>query len=127
MAENLDPHVADLPAREEPPLFFILPGTELGLDDFIRQRGDAQHVVLRDEIQQSLITRYRKSVVERYDQKRAYLRRLYAALRGKRDSVTEREAMAAAKAFSMSFTCASGNRLACSSSCSEALSLDLVN
>ncbi|HEY0943123.1 MAG TPA: SbcC/MukB-like Walker B domain-containing protein [Steroidobacter sp.] len=87
-------------AREEPPLFFILPGTELGLDDFIRQRGDAKHVVLRDEIQEALIKRYRKGVVERYDQKRAYLRRLYAALRGKRDSVAEREAMAAAKAFS---------------------------
>ena len=39
-------------------------------------------------------------MVERYDQKRSYLRRPYAALRGKRDSVTEREAMGAAKAFS---------------------------
>jgi len=87
-------------AREEPPLFFILPGIELGRDDFVRQRGDAKHVVLRDEIQEALIKRYRKGVVERYDQKRAYLRRLYAALRGKRDSVSEREAMAAAKAFS---------------------------
>ncbi|HEY0683906.1 MAG TPA: SbcC/MukB-like Walker B domain-containing protein [Steroidobacter sp.] len=87
-------------AREEPTLFFVLPGIELALDDFIKQRGDARHVVLRDEIQESLIKRYRKGVVERYDQKRTYLRRLYAALRGKRDSVTEREAMTAAKAFS---------------------------
>lgn len=87
-------------AREEPPLFFILPGIEVTLDDFIRQRGDVKHVVLRDQIQESLIKRYRKGVVERYDQKRAYLRRLYAVLRGKRDSVAEREAMAAAKAFS---------------------------
>jgi energy-coupling factor transporter ATP-binding protein EcfA2 len=87
-------------AREEPPLFFILPGIQLSLEDFVKQRGDVKHVVLRDEIQEALIKRYRKSVVERYDQKRAYLRRLYAALRGKRDSVTEREAMTAAKAFS---------------------------
>lgn len=87
-------------AREEPTLFFILPDTELELDDFIRERGDTKHVVLREDLQESLIKRYRKSVVERYDQKRSYLRRLYAALRGKRDSVTEREAMGAAKAFS---------------------------
>jgi uncharacterized protein YdbL (DUF1318 family) len=87
-------------AREEPTLFFILPGIELGLEDFIRERGDVKHVVLRDEVHETLIKRYRKGVVERYDQKRTYLRRLYAALRGKRDSVTEREAMAAARAFS---------------------------
>ena len=87
-------------AREEPTLFFILPGVELNLDDLIRQRGETRHVVLRDELQEALIKRYRKGAVERYDQKRSYLRRLYAALRGKRDSVTEREAMAAAKAFS---------------------------
>jgi hypothetical protein len=87
-------------AREEPTLFFILPGTELQLDDFIRERGETKHVILRDDLQESLIKRYRKSLVERYDQKRSYLRRLYAALRGKRDSVTEREAMGAAKAFS---------------------------
>lgn len=96
----LDPSGKQPTAREEPPLFFILPSVELSLDDFIRERGDAKHVVLRDEIQESLIKRYRKGVVERYDHKRAYLRRLYAVLRGKRDSVAEREAMAAAKAFS---------------------------
>ena len=79
--------------------FFILPETELELTISFA-RGDTKHVVLRDELQESLIKRYRKSVVERYDQKRSYLRRPYAALRGKRDSVTEREAMGAAKAFS---------------------------
>lgn len=87
-------------AREEPPAFFILPEIELGVDTFLRQQGGAPHVVLLDQIQQRLITRFGKRAVERYEHKRAYLRRLYAALRGKRDSVSEREALAAARAFS---------------------------
>lgn len=87
-------------AREEQALFFILPEVELGLDAFVKEQGGARHVVLLDEIQQKLIAQHGKRAVERYDQKRAYLRRLYAALRGKKDSVTEREALAAARAFS---------------------------
>jgi energy-coupling factor transporter ATP-binding protein EcfA2 len=87
-------------AREELLTFFVLPSIELDLDVFLQERGGERHVVLLDEIQNELIRRYGKRAVERYDQKRAYLRRLYAALRGKRDSVTEREAMAAARAFS---------------------------
>jgi hypothetical protein len=39
-------------------------------------------------------------LVERYDTKKQYLRRLYAALRGRRDAVPEREALSAARAFS---------------------------
>jgi energy-coupling factor transporter ATP-binding protein EcfA2 len=87
-------------AREEPPAFFVLPDVELDIGAFIHQQGGAAQVVLLDDIQQKLITRFGKRSVERYDQKRAYLRRLYGALRGKRDSVSEREAMAAARAFS---------------------------
>lgn len=83
-------------AREDQLAFFVLPGTELGLDAFIAKR----EVVLLDDIEKSLVARYGKRSVERYDQKRIYLRRLYAVLRGKKDSVTEREAMAAARAFS---------------------------
>lgn len=83
-------------AREDQIAFFMLPGVELGLDAFVAK----QQVVLLDDIEKTLITRFGKKAVERYDQKRAYLRRLYAALRGKRDSVAEREAMAAARAFS---------------------------
>lgn len=83
-------------AREDQLAFFILPGVELSIGDFVA----AQQVTLLDDIEKSLITRFGKRVVERYDQKRAYLRRLYAALRGKKDSVAEREAMAAARAFS---------------------------
>ncbi len=87
-------------AREEALAFFILPEVELEIDAFLETRATARHTVLLDELQQKLIARYGQRAVERYDQKRAYLRRLYAALRGKRDSVSEREALAAARAFS---------------------------
>jgi len=87
-------------AREDQLTFFVLPSIELDLGAFVSERGGERHVVLLDDVQNELIRRHGKRAVERYDQKRAYLRRLYAALRGKRDSVTEREAMAAARAFS---------------------------
>lgn len=83
-------------AREDQLAFFVLPDVELGIDAFVSQG----QVVLIDDVEKTLIARHGKRSVERYDQKRAYLRRLYAALRGKRESVTEREAMAAARAFS---------------------------
>ena len=83
-------------AREDQLAFFVLPGIQAGLDSFVVK----EQVVLLDEIEKALITRFGKKAVERYDQKRAYLRRLYAALRGKKDSVAEREALAAARAFS---------------------------
>lgn len=87
-------------AREEDLAFFILPSVEVTLDMFIEERDGERHVVRLERIQEALIARCGRRAVERYDQKRAYLRRLYAALRGKRDSVTEREALAAARAFS---------------------------
>ena len=86
--------------REDLLVFLILPGIELGIDSFIKERDGVRHVVLLDDIQSQLISRFGKRGVERYDQKRAYLRRLYGALRGKSDSVAEREALAAARAFS---------------------------
>lgn len=87
-------------AREEQIAFFILPEVELTLDTLVHEQGGVRHVVLLDDIQQSMIARFGKRAVERYDQKRAYLRRLYAALRGKKESVSDREALAAARAFS---------------------------
>lgn len=83
-------------ARDDQIAFFVLPGVELGFDAFVAK----QQTILLDELEKSLIARHGKRAVERYDQKRAYLRRLYAALRGKKESVAEREAMAAARAFS---------------------------
>ena len=87
-------------AQEDQSLFLILPGVELGLEDFIKSRAGGAHVTQLDDIQAQLVARLGKRLVEKYDQKRAYLRRLYGALRGKNDSVSEREAMAAARAFS---------------------------
>jgi energy-coupling factor transporter ATP-binding protein EcfA2 len=87
-------------AQEDQSLFLILPGVELGMDDFIKSRAGVSHVTQLDDIQAQLVARLGKRLVEKYDQKRAYLRRLYGALRGKSDSVSEREAMAAARAFS---------------------------
>jgi energy-coupling factor transporter ATP-binding protein EcfA2 len=87
-------------AQEDQSLFLILPGVELGREDFIKSRGGVPHVTELDDIQAQLVARLGKRLVEKYDQKRAYLRRLYGALRGKNDSVSEREAMAAARAFS---------------------------
>jgi len=87
-------------AQEDQSLFLILPGAELGMDDFIKSRAGVPHVTQLDDIQGQLVARLGKRLVEKYDQKRAYLRRLYGALRGKNDSVSEREAMAAARAFS---------------------------
>jgi energy-coupling factor transporter ATP-binding protein EcfA2 len=87
-------------AQEDRSLFLILPGVELGLEDFIKSRAGVPHVTQLDDIQAQLVARLGKRLVEKYDQKRAYLRRLYGALRGKSDSVSEREAMAAARAFS---------------------------
>jgi energy-coupling factor transporter ATP-binding protein EcfA2 len=87
-------------AREDQLIFFVLPAIEIELATLVKARGNESHVVLLDDVQAELVRSYGKRAVERYDQKRAYLRRLYAALRGKRDSVTEREAMAAARAFS---------------------------
>jgi energy-coupling factor transporter ATP-binding protein EcfA2 len=87
-------------AREDNLVFFLVTAVELELGVLLKDSGNERHVVLLDEVHEVLIKKYGKRAVERYDQKRAYLRRLYAALRGKRDSVTEREAMAAARAFS---------------------------
>jgi hypothetical protein len=87
-------------AQEDQSLFLILPGVQLGLEDFIKSRAGVAHVTQLDDIQAQLVARLGKRLVEKYDQKRAYLRRLYGALRGKNDSVSEREAMAAARAFS---------------------------
>jgi energy-coupling factor transporter ATP-binding protein EcfA2/uncharacterized coiled-coil DUF342 family protein len=87
-------------AQEDQSLFLILPGVELGLGDFVKKRDGGSHITQLDDVQEQLIAKLGKRSVELYPQKRAYLRRLYGALRGKNDSVTEREALAAARAFS---------------------------
>ncbi|VAW76831.1 FIG00979822: hypothetical protein [hydrothermal vent metagenome] len=88
-------------ARQDELLFFILPGEELTLEHFIREgKTGGKHTTPLDTLQSLLIREFGQARVQKYDAKKAYLRRLYAILRGKDDSVSEQEATAAARAFS---------------------------
>jgi DNA repair exonuclease SbcCD ATPase subunit len=87
-------------AREEAIHFYILPGVELEQSHFIEESGGARKIVSLNDFQTLLIKEFGKRLVERYDGKKAYLKRLYGALRGKSESVSDLEAVAAARAFS---------------------------
>lgn len=87
-------------ARQDAAQFYIVPGVELEHRHFIREGAGERYVVALTQLQTLLIQEYGKSCVERYDTKKAYLRRLYGALRAKSDAVSEVEAIAAARAFS---------------------------
>lgn len=89
-------------ARQDELSFFVLPGVELFLEgDLIKTLpGGVRRQCTLDQIYSELRKKFGETSVERYDTKKAYLKRLYGALRGKREGVTEREAMHAAKAFS---------------------------
>ena len=87
-------------ARQDNLLFFILPGEELELTHFVREDKVGKYVTPLDKIQHLLIREFGKRHVQKYDTKKTYLRRLYGALRGLPDSVSEQEATAAARAFS---------------------------
>mgnify|MGYP000076310363 CR=1 FL=1 len=88
-------------ARQNDMQFFIFPGEQLALSHLVNQSNDQVTSVIPMD---RLFTQLKKSLgeesVERYDTKRQYLRRLYGALRGRRDGVGEREALTAARAFS---------------------------
>ncbi len=96
----LDQSANNIVARQDDALFFILPGEMLSLNHFVREDKAGKYVTPLDQLQTLLIAEFGKRVVEKYDTKRAYLRRLYGALRGLRDAVSEQEALAAARAFS---------------------------
>lgn len=87
-------------ARQDEAQFFILPGVELNLGHIQREDKSGRYVLPLDQFQGLLATEFGARAVERYDTKKAYLRRLYAALRGQGAQVSEREAVAAARAFS---------------------------
>ncbi len=92
-------------ARQDDLLFLILPGEELTLAHFVREDKVAgkklgQYITPLDKLQNLLIREFGQRHVQKYDTKKTYLRRLYAALRGQHDSVSEAEATAAARAFS---------------------------
>ena len=83
-------------ARQDDLTFFILQGEMLEQEDFVKDN----HVVAITDIENQLKKKYGSRAVEQYGKKRPYLRRLYAALRGKKDAVSDKEAMHAAKTFS---------------------------
>ncbi|MDH5425798.1 MAG: hypothetical protein OEY29_12460 [Gammaproteobacteria bacterium] len=97
----LDQTGKQMVARQDDLLFLILPGEQLNIHHLMRQDNGGKYIVPMDKLSNLLITEFGKRHVEKYDsKKRAYLRRLYGALQGRSDSVSEQEAMNAARAFS---------------------------
>lgn len=87
-------------ARLDDLIFIILPGEQLALSHLIRSYPDGKHIVPITEISTLLKKEFGAKSVEIYDKKGAYLRRLYGALRGRREAVSDREAKHAARTFS---------------------------
>ncbi|MYM62522.1 SbcC/MukB-like Walker B domain-containing protein [Pseudomaricurvus sp. HS19] len=87
-------------ARLDDSLFFILPEVSLCLADLVKSDKGGRYVVPMDRVYTQLRKQFGNAAVEKYDKKKAYLCRLYGVLRGRRDAVSEREAMNAARAFS---------------------------
>ncbi len=82
-------------ARQDSIQFFIIRASQVNLSDFVNH----QKVTDGSQILSHLTQRYPAHLVERYNRKKSYLARLYGALRGRDDSVNEREAMHCAKTF----------------------------
>ncbi|MAZ86312.1 MAG: hypothetical protein CL693_01590 [Cellvibrionaceae bacterium] len=87
-------------ARLNDSQFYILPNVALALADLVKEDAGGRYVVPTDRAFNTLKQQFGAQQVERYEKKKAYLCRLYGALRGKSDAVAEREAMNAARAFS---------------------------
>ncbi|MDH5547044.1 MAG: hypothetical protein OEZ43_15740 [Gammaproteobacteria bacterium] len=87
-------------ARQEDAQFFIIAGEQLTRAHFVREDVGGEYVTPLNTFQNLLIKEFGKRRVEKYETKKAYLRRLYGALRGREDGVPEVEAVAAARAFS---------------------------
>jgi DNA repair exonuclease SbcCD ATPase subunit len=87
-------------ARQSDFLLMIVAGHELTQSDFLLEEDEGKQVVGVDKIFKRLQKRCGQRAVEKYDTKKQYLRRLYGALKGREDAVSEREALNAARAFS---------------------------
>ncbi|EAT11544.1 hypothetical protein HF888_12510 [Bermanella marisrubri] len=87
-------------ARQSDMLLMIVSGHELTQSDFLLDEEEGKQVVGVDKIYKRLQKRCGQRAVEKYDTKKQYLRRLYGALRGREDAISEREAINAARAFS---------------------------
>jgi len=80
--------------------FYILNDVSLSLKDLLKEEKTHKYVVPLDKIYAGLRRQFGQEQVEKYDKKKSYLCRLYGVLRGRKDAVSEREAMNAARAFS---------------------------
>ncbi|WVM90667.1 hypothetical protein UMZ34_11965 [Halopseudomonas pachastrellae] len=69
------------------------------MSHFLREQDDGRHVIAVTELPGLLRKQFSAQQIEVYDRKSAYLARLYAALRGRRDALSTREAKNAARTF----------------------------
>ncbi|GMG88718.1 ATP-binding protein [Biformimicrobium ophioploci] len=94
---RLDSTVKPAQARQDDLRFFLLPGVQLAIGDIIKEYSDGKHLLPLDKIHAVLQKQFGN--IEQYDKKSAYLRRLYGALRGRKDAVPADEAKNAARTF----------------------------
>ena len=94
---HLDTSSKPAQARQDSLKFYVIPGEQLSIGDFIKEYKDGKHLLPLDKFYSVVSKQFDK--VEQYDKKKAYLRRLYGALRGRRDAVPDREATHAARTF----------------------------
>src|SRR5690606_11412217 len=89
------------PVARQNDLQFYIVTEQLTLSDFLKDDKQGQRNVLElGKLAGHLKGRMDAAAIEKYDTKKQYLRRLYGALRGRHDAVSEREAMNAARTFS---------------------------
>lgn len=86
-------------ARQSDISYVIIQDSELAKADFLQEVDGRSQIVPLEKLSQHFDKRGIERV-EKYDTKKQYLRRLYAALRGRKDAISEREALNAARAFS---------------------------
>ncbi len=97
MRGHIDTGGSQKQARLDNLFFIIIPGEQVSLDCFVRDFSDGKHIKPTPEIADYLKQKFPSSNVEVYDKKGAYLRRLYGALRGRTDAVSDRESKHAAR------------------------------
>lgn len=101
MSASLETSGAQKIARLDDIQFYILPNTQLALNDLVKNDYENHRIANLDTIFADLRRQFGKASVEKYEKKKDYLARLYGALRGKKtDAVNQREAINAARAFS---------------------------
>lgn len=100
MRGHLEKSGAIKQARLDELFFLLVPFEQLQIGQFVKQDQGGKYLVPLERIVTNLKQQFGAGAVEVYDKKGVYLRRLYGALRGRKDSVSDREARHAARAFS---------------------------